>query len=158
MKNTLAAITVIVFAVIGLTAASAAQKQSQVQSNAKTALAQKSPYKVVILLKRKPGMSMDDFVAYYESTHSKLAEKYLTGKAVRYIRRYLHAMSPAGGSSVEPYYDVVTEMWFKDSADWQTAAAALTTAKELADDEAKLIDSSRTSVFTVDEHESNLTR
>ena len=153
MKHALAAITVLSLALIGFAGAPASQKQSDVECNTKTEWAQKRLYKVVILLKRKPGMSMGDFVAYFESTHSKLAEKYLTGKAVRYIRRYLYPMSPTGGSSVEPYYDVVTEMWFKDSPDWQAAAATLTQAKELAKDEAKFLDSSRTSVFTVDEHE-----
>src|SRR3546814_16208234 len=44
--------------------------------------------KLVALLKRRPGMTLDEFRDYYETTHSKFAEPLKGGLAVRYVRRY----------------------------------------------------------------------
>ena len=54
-------------------------------------------FKTVGLLKRRPGMSVEDFRSYYESNHRVIGEKYLTGNAVRYVRRFL---DPAPNSRV----------------------------------------------------------
>lgn len=43
--------------------------------------------KVVTTLKKKAGMSTDDFRAYYETHHRLIGEKYLSGYATRYVRR-----------------------------------------------------------------------
>ena len=45
-------------------------------------------FKAVVLLKRKPGMTFEDFVTYYESTHAKIGERVLP-TAERYFRRLL---------------------------------------------------------------------
>ena len=42
--------------------------------------------KVVMLMKRKPGMTIPDFRQYYENNHRVIGEKYLNGFAVKYIR------------------------------------------------------------------------
>jgi EthD domain len=42
-------------------------------------------YKVLLFLKRRPGMSVEAFRDYYENTHSKLGEKY-SRRLLRYIR------------------------------------------------------------------------
>jgi uncharacterized protein (TIGR02118 family) len=160
MKHIFTTITLIMLIVVGSAAAFATRQQGGVDDAAKgasEARQQRRPYKVVILIKRKAGTSMDDFIAYYESTHSRLVEKYLAGRAVRYVRRYLYALSPTAGNSTEPIYDVITEMWFMDSADWHAALTALSApeaSKVLADEEAKFTDLTRTRVFAVDEHDS----
>jgi len=44
---------------------------------------------VITLLKRREGMSKDDFIAYYEESHRRIGEQVLSGYATRYVRRYL---------------------------------------------------------------------
>ena len=49
--------------------------------------------KVVTLLTRKPGMTRQAFIDYYESQHRLIGEKYLGGYAVKYQRRYLRPIA-----------------------------------------------------------------
>ncbi|MBL7501500.1 EthD domain-containing protein [Frankia sp. CNm7] len=73
--------------------------------------------KVIMLLKRKPGLSLAEFVEHYENVHVPLVEKLAT-RARRYERHFLHPMGNvvAGGDPLEPEYDVVTEIWYDDLA------------------------------------------
>lgn len=68
-------------------------------------------HKLLIFLKRKPGMSIADFRAYYEDQHVPLCMTYMAG-AERYVRRYL---DPLPGGAELPF-DVITELWFADGA------------------------------------------
>jgi len=115
--------------------------------------------KLVILLKRKPGMSFTDFVTYYETYHRKLGERFVPN-ARKYVRRYLHAVgSPASGDAPELPYDVLTELWFDGKAEFDQAMALLSKpeiAAEIADDEDKLFDRSKNCFCTVEEFESAL--
>ncbi|MGB8502487.1 EthD domain-containing protein [Mycobacterium sp.] len=113
----------------------------------------KPVYKVLLFLKRRPGMSMEAFRDYYENTHSKLGEKYSRG-LVRYVRRYL---DPVG--SEELPFDVITELWLQDRATAEAIAAH--TAKnqpppEVLEDEKLLFDRSKLRVATVVEFDSEL--
>ena len=64
--------------------------------------------KMIFMLKRRPGMSREEFVRYYESTHAKLGEKHVRN-AARYVRRYLKGLpEPFTGTVREPDYDVIT--------------------------------------------------
>jgi hypothetical protein len=45
--------------------------------------------KVITLLCRKAGMSKTDFRQYYETNHRHIGEKYLSGYATHYERRYV---------------------------------------------------------------------
>ena len=44
---------------------------------------------VITLLKRREGMSREDFRAYYESNHKLIGEEVLGPYATRYVRRYI---------------------------------------------------------------------
>lgn len=113
-------------------------------------------FKAVFLLKRRPGMSFDDFVAYYESTHARLGERVLP-TAQRYVRRYLTPFPPSSGEPAEQEFDVITEIWFEDRAAFEAAVARLqdpATAAEIAADEERLFDRSSIRLFTVEERES----
>jgi hypothetical protein len=119
-------------------------------------------FKTVVLLKRRPGMSREDFIAYYESRHAKLAEPRLKLGAVRYVRRYLQPdANPLTGEIPEAEYDVITEMWYPDRATFDRMRAALKAAPdviaEIAADEQNLFDRSRNRFFFVEERESDLT-
>ncbi|MGC6476135.1 MAG: EthD domain-containing protein, partial [Parvibaculales bacterium] len=69
-------------------------------------------YKVLMPLKRKADMSVDDFRHYYENYHRLIGEKYLQGYATKYIRRYINPLPDAEGRIAEPDFDVLLEIWF----------------------------------------------
>jgi len=73
--------------------------------------------KVMMLMKRKPGLSMTEFIERYESIHVPLAEKHAT-KIKHYERHYLHPGRHVmfGDEVAEPEYDVITELWYDDMA------------------------------------------
>jgi hypothetical protein len=116
-------------------------------------------FKTVCLLKRRQGMSFEDFVAYYETYHRKIGEKVLP-TARRYMRRYLRPVpNPLTGEVVELEYDVLTEIWFVTREAYEAAMVALAvpeTAAEIAEDEERLFDRSRNRFCTIEEHESIL--
>ena len=44
--------------------------------------------KLVMPMKRRPGMTIPEFREYYETKHRLIGEKYLKGYASRYMRRF----------------------------------------------------------------------
>jgi EthD domain len=115
-------------------------------------------YKVLVFLKRKPGMSAEEFKHYYENFHAKLGEQFLAkGHSTRYLRRYLTPVGhPVDGDAIEAEFDCLTEMWFKDEAQWHATAATFSkgeAASLVVEDEKRFMDRSRMRMFTVDECE-----
>lgn len=112
--------------------------------------------KLVTLLTRRPGMSKQDFIAYYESTHRLIGEKVLGGYASRYVRRFT---TPADGVEKPGDPDVVMEIWFKDRATYEACFAALSEPEVMqmvVEDEERLFDRPLIRGFLVEEHESEL--
>jgi hypothetical protein len=116
--------------------------------------------KLIMLLKRRPDLSMEEFIDRYENRHAKLAEPHIRKSACRYVRRYLHQVpDPVLGDMPEPEFDVISEIWFEGEMrppgsggedgdeSWQTLMA----------DEPNLFDMSRRRFFVVEECESDLT-
>ncbi|MHB8530215.1 MAG: EthD family reductase, partial [Caulobacteraceae bacterium] len=56
--------------------------------------------KVVALLRKKDGMSRDDFVSYYEDRHAPLAQK-LAGMGHDYRLNYVYTMRGDAKEAVE---------------------------------------------------------
>ena len=116
-------------------------------------------HKILLFMKRRPGMSTEDFRAYYENHHAPLC---LSGGATmsRYVRRYVEPQPhPETGEWTDPEFDVVTELWFDDEATFRATLGHLTTTvmpAVITDDEAKLFDRSSFRIATVVEHESDL--
>lgn len=111
---------------------------------------------VITLLKRREGMSREDFRAYYESGHRRIGEKVLAGYASRYVRRYL---TPSDGIDQAFDFDAVMEIDFPDEAVRDACFAALgdpETLAMIAEDEEKLFDRSRIRTFSVTESASDL--
>ncbi|MFA7440130.1 MAG: EthD domain-containing protein [Sphingomonadaceae bacterium] len=121
-------------------------------------------FKTVTLLKRKAGMSMAEFIDYYETSHARIGEKYLAAGAIRYARYFLHpAENPVesadSGAPDDKPYDVVTEIWFPDRAAFEQTMARLGEpgpAAEISADEERLFDRARNRFFVVEEHVSDL--
>ncbi|MBB3981041.1 hypothetical protein GGR44_000672 [Sphingobium fontiphilum] len=110
-------------------------------------------FRLVTLLRRRPGMSAEDFRAYYESRHRVMGERVLSGQALRYVRRYVRPLQEGRA----PGFDVVMEIDFADRAAHDRCMAMLATpdiAREIAEDEERLFDRAATLSFTVEECES----
>jgi uncharacterized protein (TIGR02118 family) len=121
----------------------------------------KTVYKILLFMKRRPGMSMEAFQDYYETRHAPLAMKYSSG-VDRYIRRYLTAHpNPETGESGELPYDVVTELWFEDEAVFKGTVQYLSTSimpDDIVEDEKNLFDRPKIRMATVVERESDMTK
>ncbi|MGD9602913.1 MAG: EthD domain-containing protein [Gammaproteobacteria bacterium] len=116
-------------------------------------------FKVMILIRRKPGMSMEEFIRYYETSHAPLGASKVPNMK-RYVRHFLRPYGNAVyGTDPASQYDVVTELWFDDEADFQRGMAYLTepeTARIIGEDEEKLFDKSSIRFYVVEEHETRM--
>lgn len=116
-------------------------------------------YKILLFMKRKPGMSMDAFRDYYENHHVPLCLKYTAGLS-RYSRRYLEPQPHAEtGANEELPYDVITELWFYDEAVFRATVKHLSTTVmtgEIIEDELQLFDRSKSRMATVLECETTM--
>ncbi len=110
--------------------------------------------KVVYCLRRKPGMSLEEFQKYWLNTHATF------GKNIPGVKRYVqvHALSgemqemmasahPAGKN--EPF-DGVAELWFEEEDLRKLSGTA--GALEAVQDEANFIDFERSVIFLATEH------
>ena len=117
--------------------------------------------KVVTLINRKPGLSLDQFIDYYENTHVPLVN-FLMPFMVDYRRSYVREMllyvreTALAAAAANPLdFDVMTEAWFANRDCFDSFMAALSepvaNARVVADEE-KFMDRSRLRVFLVEEH------
>ena len=113
-------------------------------------------FKAMVMIKRKRGMSMEDFINYYETRHAPLGASKVPNMK-RYVR---HFIRPYGndvyGTDAEPPYDVLTEIWFDDEAEFQRGMAMLTepaTAAIICADEEMLFDKSSIRFMIMGDHE-----
>lgn len=115
-------------------------------------------YKILLFMKRRPGMTVEAFRDYYENHHAPLSERYSNGIS-RYIRRYLEPQShPETGPADEQPFDVITELWFKDEATFKGTLRYITTTvmpDEIIEDEKNLFDRTSFKIATVVECESS---
>jgi uncharacterized protein YuzB (UPF0349 family) len=112
-------------------------------------------FKLLILIKRRPGMTTQEFRDYYENKHSKLGGDIgVTVGMIHYVRRYLE---PLNGGELE--YDVLTECWFKDRDKFEMVAGAVAkgqVAAEVVADEMRFMDRTKTRFLKVVEYESKM--
>jgi hypothetical protein len=117
--------------------------------------------KVVTTLKKRPGLTTEEFRTYYEDHHRVIGEKYLNGFAARYVRRYLDALPDHEGTLASPEFDVLLEIWFNDKASFEACSQRLNEpdiAREIIFDEEKLFDRSQKRSYLLEEYESQLTK
>jgi len=112
-------------------------------------------FKTIWFMKRKPGMSRQEFIEYYENNHRLIGERLMAGAATHYMRRFLHPVL-AGGA--EPVYDVVMELWFPDRATYENRMAQIwndqATVAEVIEDETKFFDRESIVHYIAEEHTS----
>lgn len=111
-------------------------------------------HKLLIFLKRKPGLSLEEFRDYYEGQHVPLIMKYMK-EPTRYFRRF---MEPTPDMP-EMDFDVITELWFKERATVDFVIRMMTDDSMPADvmaDEHRFLDRSKSRFHAVVEHETEL--
>jgi len=121
-------------------------------------------FKLTYCLHRQPGMTRDEFQAYWRDNHAPLVAAAAPSLGIkRYIQQHT-ADSPIVSATAEGRgmvhgpetdFDGIAELWFED----ESAVIAATATEEglrhahiLADDEAKFIDFSRSRVLVSDEN------
>ena len=117
-------------------------------------------YKLLMFVKRRSDLSTAEFRRQFEMRYVPLCMKYMRG-ADRYFRRYIETLpDPVTGASVEPEFDVLTEVWFHDRAVYEAAMAypgnGFLPAEVIAE-EFRLFDRAKTRTCMVAECESELT-
>ncbi|MCB2059367.1 MAG: EthD domain-containing protein [Novosphingobium sp.] len=113
--------------------------------------------KLVFLLKRKPGMSIEEYHEYYQNRHRLLGEKAMAG-AQRYVRRHVvPEKNPITGEAIELPFDTVMEIWWDSRSDWDAMQAEIAEnglGQEIYADEENIFASHDNPVFTVEEADS----
>src|SRR5438445_560761 len=85
--------------------------------------------KAVSFFKRKAGMSVDAFQAYWRTAHPEVVVK-LPG-----IRRYVQSHTlPSAYRKGEPVYDGIAELWFDDTQAMRVSATTPEYARVRADE------------------------
>jgi len=99
------------------------------------------------LIKRKPGLSREEFSRHYEEVHVPLALRHFPFK--RYVRNYV--ITPPGIE--EPDFDCITEVWFDTMEDCQAAAefSVSEAYRVISEDEDRFMDRSKIVAFLVEE-------
>lgn len=114
--------------------------------------------KLISMMKRRPGMSQDEFKQYYENRHVP----FVRSIAPHYAKTCRNFVLPATRSLLDhlesappnPPFDVITEVWFEDASQYERFVAACADpeiAAQISEDEEKLFDRNAGYVFLVDE-------
>jgi hypothetical protein len=118
-------------------------------------------FKQVVFFKKRPDMTMEQFIDYYENHHTQLGArigKPILGNAMRSVRRYLKPeRNPVTGEVIDPGYDCVMEIWWNSREDFEAAMAKVGDPERLPhtiEDEKKLFATHSYSVCSVEEYES----
>ncbi|MEM7366828.1 MAG: EthD domain-containing protein [Pseudomonadota bacterium] len=115
--------------------------------------------KLVMPMKRRPGMTIEAFREYYETKHRVIGDKYLKGYASRYLRRFVNPLPDREGKLYDPEYDVILEIWYPDQETFEACGKNLSQpdiAQEIREDEEKLFDMQFMRSYLVEECESDL--
>ncbi|HKX77753.1 MAG TPA: EthD domain-containing protein [Novosphingobium sp.] len=107
---------------------------------------------IVLLLKRKPGMTPEEFKAHYESSHAQMAMKHHGHLMKDYRRNYTETqfgLDEFGKPLKEPVYDCVTVITFENDenmAEFMKENPEL--SAEFIADEHRFLDREKTVGFT----------
>ncbi len=104
--------------------------------------------KAIALLKRKQGLSREDFIRHYEEVHAPLIVEKSTGLK-RYVRNHV---TPLEDIENELGFDCITELWYEDLEAYKTSVSTWGTeaGKVIRDDEDSFLDRGKIAFFLVD--------
>lgn len=111
--------------------------------------------KLLVFLKRKPGMSSADFHKYWTGKHAEIAMGEPDFK--KYVKRYVQSHNvddalldfPGGGHSG---FDGMVELWFDDVASMKAAFETPGYVNTIRPDEPNFLDMDGFRVMVVEEH------
>ncbi|PEQ13000.1 ethyl tert-butyl ether degradation protein EthD [Novosphingobium sp. PC22D] len=83
-------------------------------------------FKQICFFRKRPDMTMDEFLDYYENQHSKLSKRMGRAPSIpnarRYVRRYLKPeKNPVTGEVIDPGYDCLMEIWWDSREDFENS-------------------------------------
>ncbi len=83
-------------------------------------------FKQICFFRKRPDMTMDQFMDYYENQHSQLSKRMGRApslpNAQRYVRRYLvPETNPVTGEIHDPGYDCIMEIWWNSREDFENS-------------------------------------
>ena len=116
--------------------------------------------KLVFCLRRRAGLSREEFQRYWRETHAPLVRSHAAALGLeRYVQVHaahddLGALLRASRGAPEPY-DGVAELWWKDRASFEAALAtpaAQRAGAELLADERRFIDLASSPLWLGEEH------
>jgi translation initiation factor 2B subunit (eIF-2B alpha/beta/delta family) len=118
--------------------------------------------KQIVFLRKRPELTMDEFMDYYENQHSQLSKRMGRSpslpNAQRYVRRYLvPEKNPITGEVLDPGYDCIMEIWWNSGEDFENSQRVIADPERLPAikaDEAHLFASHSNPVCTVIERDS----
>jgi len=109
--------------------------------------------KMVVLLKRHPNLTLEEFCTYYEQKHAPLFLRAIPPDVAAAIQHYQQNHAMRIGRGTDPAYDCVTEFTFTDLVGLErwTAWYRGEGGKVLRDDEEKFMDIGRRVVIVTEE-------
>jgi translation initiation factor 2B subunit (eIF-2B alpha/beta/delta family) len=110
-------------------------------------------FKQVCFFRKRPDMTMEEFIDYYENQHSQLSKRLGRSpsipNAVRYVRRYLTPeMNPVTGEVIDPGFHCIMEIWWNSREDFENSQ------RLIKEDEAKLFATHSNPMCSVVEYDS----
>lgn len=118
--------------------------------------------KMVIFIRKKKGMSREDFIQHYETSHAVIGKRLLGHLWTKYVRNYpvsLMEYQPEE-NSVDDSYDAITEIWFKDASGVDEMARIINIPennKMILEDEEKFQERIHTRLLMVEEVDNGTT-
>ena len=119
-------------------------------------------FKQICFFRKRPDMTIDEFLDYYENQHSQLSARLGKKRAIttasRYVRRYLvPERNPVTGEVHDPGYDCIMEIWWDSREDFEASQALLRQPDRLPaviEDEKRLFATHANPVCSVIEYDS----
>ena len=114
-------------------------------------------YKLISFVRRKPGITKQEFRNYYEEHHSKLGAMFLPPYCIKYLRRYIEPIRHSMKSNQPPHpeFDCLVELWFESETacrDFEATVSDPEKTKFIIEDEEKFVDRENTFRFVLDDH------
>ncbi len=118
--------------------------------------------KQICFFRKRPDMTMEQFMDYYENQHSQLSKRIgrapAIGGAVRYVRRYLvPEKNPVTGTVIDPGFDCLMEIWWNSREDFLASQARIAAPDRIdfvKEDEKNLFASHDNPIVTCIEYDS----
>lgn len=119
-------------------------------------------FKQICFFKKRPDMSLEEFMDYYENQHSQLSKRMGRSPSIpnaqRYVRRYLKPeKNPVTGEIHDPGYDCIMEIWWNSREDFENSQKIIASPDRIdavKADEANLFASHANPVVSVIEYDS----